>query len=592
MGPVSIRGVAAVSAVVMLATGGWGSSQAADVQGRPALTFTEVTDAAGIRHVHGHVEGTKIDQIARVGGGVAAGDYDGDGWVDLYVVAGDAGTNALYRNRGDGTFEEVAHAAGVALSQRRSSGPVFADYDGDGHLDLFVGAVDSAGPTLFRNRGNGSFQAQDTTRLFPTGPYTSSTFGDYDLDGDLDLFVTHWGLFSRVRRIDHLWRNNGDGTFSPATTEAGLEIKTAAGPLGLQWSFTANFADIDNDGWPDLLLASDFGLSQVFLNNRGGTFTETTSEVISDENGMGAAVGDYDNDGDLDWFVTSIFDGTGVPREEWGATGNRLYRNRGDGSFEDVTDASGVRDGSWGWAACFADFDNDGWLDLFHVNGWDGDPMFVDQPARLFMSNGDGSFSDRAAEAGVADRGDGRAVVCFDYDRDGDIDVFIGNHEGASRLYRNEGGENGFLTVRLRGRSPNTEAIGARVHVMAGGRVQLRELRAGSNYVSQDPAEAHFGLGRSSIVDEVRVVWPGGEQTVSSAVALQQTLVIDQDPGDANCDRRLSAADVTRSIVLQGQRVPPGCPFADIDGDGNVEPAETLATLALVFCDAAGGTTE
>ena len=549
------------------------------------MRFSDVTEVAGVNYTHGNTVGKDLLQFGS--GGVAAGDYDGDGWVDLFAVSGDISANRLFRNRGDGTFIEVGQEAGVAEAGRRSSGPTFADYDGDGRVDLFVGAVDNGSPKLFRNRGDGSFElAGAASEVFPPSPYVSSTFGDYDGDGDLDLFTTRWGVITGIQTVDYLWRNNGDGTFSGATLDAQLQFRAQRlERLEIEWTLSANFADINNDGWVDLLLASDFGTSQVFLNDQDGTFTDVTDAIITDENGMGTAIEDYDADGDLDWFVTSIFDDRGAPTPDWGMTGNRLYRNRGDGTFEDATGTAGVRDGNWGWASCFADFDNDGFLDLFHVNGWPLSSLFTDKPARLFMSNGDGMFSEQAEEAGIADRGFGVGIVCFDYDRDGDIDVFIANNEGPSRLYRNDNDNGGrFLQVRLRGRSPNTQGIGARIYATSSGSVtQMRELRAGTNYVSQDPAEAHFGLGAAAVVDEIRVVWPDRFVWSERNISADRMLVVDRDPGDSNCDRRATAADLSRSASLVGVKAPAACPFADSNGDGLVDTSDPIVTIGLLF---------
>jgi len=594
----------------------------------PVPRFVDVTIAAGLTYTHGYdYRGgmQDLDQYPLVAGGVAAGDYDGDGWVDLYAVGGDAGRNHLLRNRGDGTFSDESYAAGVAMEKSRGSGPTFADYDGDGDLDLFLGAIERRGPVLFRNRGDGTFE--DVTVAsglhFELGPYISAAFGDYDRDGDLDLFVTQWGTTledfnfpDRRREVEHLWQNQGDGTFQPRTAAAGVAVRTTE-LVGLHWywTFTPNFADINNDGWPDLLLASDFKTSQTFLNHRG-VFEESTSSVISDENGMGAAVGDYDNDGDLDWFVSSIFDPDGGT-QDWGGSGNRLYRNAGDGTFEDATDAAGVRDGAWGWGSCFADFNNDGFLDLFHVNGWGfevGRAKFYEKPSRLFLSNGDGSFTDRAVEAQLDDRGEGRGVVCFDYDRDGDIDLMVANNAQPPRLYRNDSGPNHYLHVRLRGRAPNREAIGARVYVTTGGQTQMRELRAGSNYVSQDPAVAYFGLGVATRVDRLRVVWPDQSHLEEVGVAVDRELTLVQagglatptaspsppadmtstptrtpsppaphGAGDVNCDGIVSAADVSRLVYQLMGGAPSACDRADVNGDRVIDGTDVDALTPLLF---------
>jgi hypothetical protein len=272
----------------------------------------------------------------------------------------------------------------------------------------------------------------------------------------------------------------------------------------------------------------------VFLNNGDSTFTDVTTPIISDENGMGAAVGDYDNDLDLDWFVSSIFDPDEAGVKEglgtWGFTGNRLYNN-GDGVFGDSTESSGVRHGFWGWASCFSDFNNDGYLDIFHVNGWSRDQeiasQFLEDPSRLFISKGNGSFSEVAFDAGIMDTDQGRGISCFDYDRDGDIDIFIANNNQNAKLYRNDGGNlNNFLTVKLEGISPNTEAIGARIIIDIDGKKQMRELQAGSNFVSQNPAEAHFGLRNADTITEVQVTWPDGQNTTINDIESNQFLVI------------------------------------------------------------------
>jgi hypothetical protein len=493
----------------------------------PAPFFTDVTTAAGFNYIHGYTAlnlGLYGERQVTVAG-VAAGDYDADGWVDLYVVHGSIGPNLLFRNLGNGTFEEVGAAAGVDLTGNESSGPIFADLDGDGRVDLLIGGINGTTPILFHNRGNGTFE--NVTLISGMGTLDNSfsiAAGDYDRDGDLDIYIAHW---NSLQTDGHLWRNNGDGTFTDVTTSSGLTTS------GL-YDFTPNFADFNNDGWPDLLIAADFGTSQVYLNNGNGTFTNATTSVISDENGMGAAVGDFDNDGYLDWFVTSIYDPNGVAEGNWGITGNRLYRNRGDGSFEDATDSAGVRMGYWGWGSCFADFNNDGFLDLFHVNGFSGDEPtstreFENDPSRLFISNGDGTFTERSEELGIKDTEQGRGVVCFDYDRDGDIDIFIANNRQAPRLFRNNVGNRlHFLNIKLRGSPPNTEAVGARIFVTANGQTQMREVRAGSNYLSQDPVEAHFGLGNAAKADDIRIVWPSGATTTQNNIPANQFLIINQ----------------------------------------------------------------
>ncbi|MBM4268905.1 MAG: hypothetical protein FJ144_20200 [Deltaproteobacteria bacterium] len=490
------------------------------VQASAQWTFTNVTSAAQITHVHSGFVQVGDPEDRALCGGVAAGDYDDDGWVDLYALQGPSGPNHLYRNKGDGTFEDKAAFAGVDLVMR-GCGATFADYDGDGWLDLLVLGFEGSSSHLFRNRGDGTFE--DVSAALPlTRQSNSASFADYDRDGDLDAFVSHWKEGTPAIANEHVWRNDG-GTF----TDVGIAAGVIVDPAGLvDWTFTPNLADIDSDGWLDLLFASDFETTRVFRNDGDGTFSDVTDPaVITDENGMGAAICDYDRDGDLDWFVTSIYL-IGF------RTGNRLYRNRGNepgGLFEDVTSAAGVRIGDWGWAATCQDFNDDGWLDLFHVNGWHVQPFPTD-PAKLYVSNGNGTFSNQAPTRNIADAGRGLGVVAFDYDRDGDLDIYIANNNAAPKLYRNDGITHNSLTVKLAGLAPNTEGIGSRVVVTAGGATQMQELRAGSNYVSQDPAEAHFGLGNATQAQTVEVQWFRGGTTTLTNVTANQVLTITEPP--------------------------------------------------------------
>ena len=410
---------------------------------------------------------------------------------------------------------------------RRAPAPRFGDWDGDSWPDLFIGGVKSTAPRLFRNLGGDSFVEVTVASGIIGGRNTfSCSMGDYDRDGDLDLFLARWGWHDDPcvdACAGHLWQNDGDGHFTDVDSETGiLDLGHPADPDLQDYSFAGNFADINSDGWPDLLVASDFGLfselgrSRVFLSQGDGTFEDVTDpQVITDENGMGAAVGDFDNDGDLDWFVTSIYDAPPVDVDLRFRTGNRLYRNTGDMDrpFEDVSEGAGVRLGYWGWGACFADFDNDGHLDIFHVNGWKHSPWLED-PSRLFLSNRDGTFRERAAEAGIVDTGQGRGVVCFDYDRDGDIDIFAANNFGPPNLYRNDtSNERRFLSVSLsEGEGKNFYGVGAHVHATAGGVTQMREVRVGSNYASQQPVAVHFGLASADVVETLEITWPNGDR--------------------------------------------------------------------------------
>ena len=497
--------------------------------------FVEVSKTAGLNHTHGFKQ--IADGIGRdrqlMAAGVAAGDFDNDGWIDLYITRGSIGANLLYRNLGNGSFVDVAANAGVAITGEENSGATFADYDGDGWLDLLVAGINaSEQPRLFHNNKNSTFTDVTGSAGIPLISQTmGASFADYDKDGDLDFWITHWAADTQQK---YLFRNNGNSSFTDISRSAGIADD-------LMNDFTANFADINNDSWPDLLVAADFKTSQVYLNQRNGNLLRTTNATVSDENGMGGAVGDYDNDGDLDWFVSSIYDTRPADLNlspsllgiTWGQSGNRFYRNRGDGSFDDVTTLTGTRSGGWGWGSCFADFNNDGHLDLFHVNGYDSSTLgsttpfpFRTDASRLFINDHNGSFSEQAVALGINDNQQGRGIVCFDYDRDGDMDLFVANNGQAPLLYENRGLKAHWLQVRVAGEANNSEAIGARVYVSANGLTQMRELSAGSNFMSQNPAIAYFGLGNAMQVESVRVVWPSGAERTVAGVAADQLLLL------------------------------------------------------------------
>ena len=518
--------------------GGGGGSSEPIIEPPPpdpdtSLSFTEQATSAGLARAWGYTH-TDLSDPEYMASGLAAVDYDADGDTDIYVAGGDLEPNRLFQNQGDGTFVDVAAEVGLDLVHK-GSGPTFADTDKDGDLDLFVGAVEHDPYYLMENRGGTFVDVTATSGLDILAANTfSAALADYDEDGDLDMALAHWGN-PELPDTETLWRNTGDGTFESYSIQSRIaevlidssdpeELQIRAPAFRRDNSFTPNFADIDSDGDLDLLMASDFRTSQVFSNDGDGTFTLATDrEVIKDQAGMGAAVADYDNDGDLDWFVTSIYK---VSDDDLSGFGNRLYANDG-GVFTDVTDTAGVANGGWGWGACFADFDNDGHQDILHVNGWreesdEPDNNYVADRVRLFRSNADGTFTDVAQASGLTDQGQGRGVACFDADRDGDIDVVITNNGDKALLYyRNDSdNENRYLAVQLDG-----FGIGARVTVTAGGRTQIQEMRAGNNYVSQNPFELHFGLGTAASAD-VTVDWLDGTQTALTARDADQLITV------------------------------------------------------------------
>ena len=487
--------------------------------GRPL--FREAAQYSGLDYRHGY-DARILGMPRSIAGGVACGDFDQDGWPDLFVVCGAAGPSKLFRNLHDGTFADVAAAAGVARDDSLATGPLFFDYDGDGWPDLFVGAVEDGGLRLYHNRRDGTFEDVTTASgILPAFDTMGASAGDYDGDGRLDLFLARWGS---PPGSCHLWRNLGSGRFACADASAGLDSLVRR---PTDFTFTGNFADIDGDERQDLLVSSDFGTSRVFLQDASGRFDDATGPEITDENGMGAAVGDIDGDGDLDWFVSSVWDPDGIAEGGWGLSGNRLYRNRGDGTFEDATDAAGVRHGYWGWGATFTDLDLDGALDLVHVNGWpSGSPEFHFDPSRMFAGDGHGGFVDRSTEWDFADSAQGRGIVAFDYDRDGDIDLFIANHGARPALWINMGAIGRWLSVELVGRGENPGAVGARIELTVNGVTQVRLVRAGTNFMSQDPLEAHFGLGQAVRAERLLVLWPDGTRSTLEGVAADQRVVV------------------------------------------------------------------
>ena len=510
---------------------------------KDSYRFEDATAASGIAYDIGYRNYLPLDEHSvqlehSATGGAAAGDYDNDGDIDLFITRGDIGPNLLYRNNGLGVFTDVAASAGLAFTgsateNYRHSGPTFADMDGDADLDLFIGGIFGDPSFIYRNNGDGTFS--DVTPgsgidTIQAEHNVSAAFGDYDLDGDLDLFISHWGVERNYRDpgdTEHLWRNDTDGgtiRFTSVSESAGI----SAGILGgsIDSTFTPSFARIDGDRYPDILSVADFQKTRFFRNNGDGTFSNATNaDVLTDQNGMGSAVGDYDNDGDLDWFVTSIM----WPGDA--ESGNRLYRND-DGVFVNVTDSAGVRSGGWGWGACFLDFENDGDLDIYHTNGWtlQNRRDFEKDSSVALVSSGGGEFSNEASDLGLIDWEQGRGVVCADFDNDGDVDI-LQQHRGspvAATLWRNNSNGSNYLKIKLLGHAPNTEAAGARIYVRVGDKTQMREIIIGSNFVSQNPTVQVVGLGSASLADEVRIEWPDGVVSVVTAVTAGQTLTLSQ----------------------------------------------------------------
>jgi len=578
----AIRKLAGLSFAGLVACGqgeGGGSRPLPDVaepaaSAAPSTPFVDVTAGSNIVYQVGFTRPSLIgrDDLAyqvsmMTFGGAATGDCDRDGDIDLFITYGNTGgpdggggPNRLYLNQlaeqDNGLlFEDAAEAAGVANTRTdgrgndRHSGPAFADMDGDGDLDLFLGGVYGDPNRIFENQGDCRFI--DVTSNSPgienmQAPHTlSAGFGDYDLDGDLDMFLTHWatpdrtyGGFGnvRLRETEHLWRNDSDATgirfvnASEATKISDVVwlTRTYPGTLDFPFSaqdfdftFTPTFARINDDAWPDIAIAADFGTTQLAINNGDGTFSSLENPVLREAQfGMGSALGDIDNDGDLDWFVSSIRGpGTNIITPH----GNRMFINNGTRSvFSDQTTHYGVASGSFGWGSCFVDIDNDRDLDIYHTNGFP-EPFLTDldtyhnDASRLFVMNASGTYDELAEEFGVAVRTAGRGVVCADFDHDGDTDILeLTDAPGNSaKLWENRTAAEGrnFLRIKLEGLPPNTEAAGARILVRIGETRQMREITIGSNYTSQNPTVQIFGLGDAAAADEILIEWPPLDST-------------------------------------------------------------------------------
>ncbi|RMF72944.1 MAG: CRTAC1 family protein, partial [Planctomycetota bacterium] len=465
-------------------------------------------------------------------GGTVA-DFNRDGYQDIFALDGGLGRDRLFINNGDGTFTDEATAWGLT-AVHMGGGAAAGDFNGDGWIDLFVTSFGTAGGSeigvhhLYRNNGDGTFtDIAQSAGVALTNPDIAdgfgATFGDYDLDGDLDLVVAGWmghdGTYTGQTRGNRLFRNNGDETFDDVTAAAGLSDLNVHG-------LSPRFVDMDGDRFPELLLAADFETSRYYRNNRDGTFTDITaaSQTGLDRNGMGAAIGDFDNDARLDWYVTAIYN------VQLQFPGNMLYRNEGGNVFSEVSEAWGVSDGGWGWGAEAVDFDHDGLLDLIATNGWVYGNYQWDA-TRVWRNQGTGAFREVAVSVGVSHIGQGRGLVCADFDNDGDQDLVIFCNREPLVYYRNDlsGPGTNWLRIFLDTRGvPDLapDGFGARVEILAGGVQQVRVICPGATYLGGSEFSAHFGLGSATTAQRVRVIWPNGAQTTLTDVSANKTLTI------------------------------------------------------------------
>jgi hypothetical protein len=515
------------------------------------LSFVHTNGASASRHLHEIMSG----------GGLFL-DYDNDGWLDVFLVDGGSLTDpataararhGLFRNKGNGTFEDVSAASGIA-HRGYGMGTCSADYDNDGFTDLFVTAL--GGNSLYHNERGATFT--DVTKAAGVGAASfpsSCAFGDVDRDGDVDLFVVNYvdarldnnvfcgNAARQIRDYCHplnfkplsstLFRNNGNGTFADISGGSGLGALRGNG-LGVV------IGDYDDDGWPDIFVANDTTPNFLLHNTGKGTFTDAALmagvSVASDGKpraGMGTDFGDVDGDGDLDLFVTNHEMET-----------HTLFRNMGKGLFSDATAEAGLTRPTLpfvGFGTAFLDFDNDGDLDIATVNGHViNNPELVRPGARaaqrklLFANDGRGRMREIGGQAGpgFADERIGRTLATGDIDNDGDLDLLVTNNGADAQVLRNElGPGTNAITLMLTGVKSNRSATGARIRVSAGTRLFVREVKAGSSYQGQNDLRQHVGLGTAARAERIEITWPGGTIDTLTNVAAGQRITVTEGKG-------------------------------------------------------------
>ena len=527
----------------------------------PSIVFAEVTRAAGIafRHTNGAFGNKYLPET--IGSGVAFLDADGDGWPDLFFVnsthwpgrPGRPSRSALYRNRGNGTFEDVTVAAGLDV-EMYGIGAAAADYDNDGRVDLYVTVLGRN--RLFRNAGGGRFvDVTDRAGVGDPGFSTCAAWVDYDRDGDLDLFVCNYVVWTIATDLhctitgthksyctpesykgqsSTLYRNRGDGTFEDVTRQAKMYDPTSK-------SLGVTLIDFDSDGWLDLFVANDTEPNKLYRNDRNGTFTEmgVVAGVAFNEAGVARAGMGVD---------AADYDGSGRPSLVIGNFSNEmmaLYTNEGNGLFIDEAPATTIGKASLltlAFACFFFDYDLDGRPDIFAANGHVADDIQAvqpnvtyAQPAHLFRNLGGRRFEDVTAKVGRALTSPvvGRGAAYGDYDHDGDLDLAVTANNGAARLLRNDGGNrNRSLRLTLRGTSSNRDAIGSKVELLLDGKPGPWSIvKTGSSYASQSELPLTFGLGSRTRVSGVRITWPEGRVESLPAIDADRMVTVEQGKG-------------------------------------------------------------
>jgi hypothetical protein len=553
-----------------------------DVLGSGGLAFSEAVDATGLVHEHRTTPGLLLIAALHAAG-AAAGDFNGDGLHDLFVLGGGLNADRMFINNGDGTFTDMAPAWGMDR-RHHAYGASAADFDGDGDLDIFIS---SYGPSnnvplrwkylLLRNDAVPGTDDRVFTDIATSAGLngfltsfvdgTGSGWGDYDLDGRLDLMVCG---YRNQHAGNRLYRNLGpdqDGVwkFQDVTAAAGVQSTAVQG-------FLPRFVDMTGDRYPELLLIADTGSTRYYVNNRDGTFTLRNDLAfrVSGANAMGVDVGDVDNDGLLDWYITNI--------TEQG-NGNLMLVQNPDGSYTDRAAQMGVFEGYWGWGALIVDIDHNGHPDIIETNGGIG--QFTNKPSLLYLNEGDGvSFAERGVELGFSHFGQGRGMIRMDFENDGDLDLVIVCNNQPMAVFRNDLiGPDGvtppdanwlrvILDTSARG-ALAPQGIGSMVRTRSAQGERLIPLDNASNHCTTAPAEAHFGLGADTAVDALQIAWADGSYTTLADVPANQILRVSAPahPADFDGSGEVDMFDLSAFVQALGA----GSATADANGDWRID---------------------